>query len=59
MGGLRQLQKAQAGGHGGPQKRIGKHGTDKVIQVGSIAASFSCCQTVVLGLLPRADIHQS
>ena len=33
LGGLRQLQKAQAGGPGGSQKRIGKHGTDKLMQV--------------------------
>lgn len=33
LGGLRQLQKAQPGGQGGSQKRTGKHGTDKIMQV--------------------------
>ena len=32
MGGLRQLQRAQPGGQGGSQKRVGRHGVDRVIQ---------------------------
>ena len=33
MGGLRQLHRAQPGGQGGNQKQVGRHGTDKLIQV--------------------------
>ncbi|KAA6419520.1 MAG: GTP-binding Obg [Trebouxia sp. A1-2] len=33
MGGLRQLHRAQNGGPGGNQKKVGRHGADKVIQV--------------------------
>ncbi len=52
MGGLRQLHRAQNGGPGGNQKKVGRHGADKVIQVCSllifIAAvllfpQWSCC----------------
>ncbi|KAL3149982.1 hypothetical protein ABBQ38_013338, partial [Trebouxia sp. C0009 RCD-2024] len=33
MGGVRQLQRAQPGGQGGNQKRVGRHGADRVVQV--------------------------
>lgn len=32
MGGVRQLQRAQPGGQGGNQKRVGRHGADRVVQ---------------------------
>lgn len=39
MGGLRQLQRAQPGGQGGSQKRVGRHGADRVIQVSAFPGS--------------------
>lgn len=46
MGGLRQLQRAENGGPGGNQKKIGKHGADKVIQV-CAAAKFANLEYLV------------
>ena len=40
MGGLKQLQRAQPGGQGGNQKRVGRHGTDRVIQVRTLVTFF-------------------
>lgn len=46
MGGLRQLQRAQPGGQGGSQKRVGRHGADRVIQ------ASACPKSTTAGTAP-------
>lgn len=46
MGGLRQLQRAQPGGQGGSQKRVGRHGADRVIQ------ASACPELTAAGTAP-------
>ena len=53
MGGLRQLHRAKPGGPGGNQKKVGRHGADRIIQVGA-GATLAACVLVIATLLHMA-----
>ena len=50
MGGLRQLHHAQNGGPGGNQKKVGRHGADKVIQVCPLLICIAAVHLCQIGL---------
>ena len=48
LGSLRQLQRAQNGGHGGAQKMVGRQGQSRILQVPLLAHHYWFCTEAAL-----------
>ena len=48
LGSLRQLQRAQNGGHGGAQKMVGRQGQPRILQVPLLAHHHLLCSVAAI-----------